>query len=313
VVEVSERNQPVHEIPFSLPVGCGLDNIYPAPHGAMLAIELSCSFGQAVAWLNTDTGEVKQAVTDSDSHFLSWTPDGEALYLKVATIDHPQIVRVHTDNSRETIPITELTYDLSPLSDGRDFIFSFSHGMGLGSEMYFAQNNGSAVKQLIADPGFYLSLARWSPDEKSIAYIKIPDSQTPFTVGALWVMSADGSGARKLADADAGHGFAPAWSPDGIQLAFVKRENPNNAEADQSADALVSNIYLVNAQTGSTLQLTKFTDARVGSPVWSPDGNQIAFTVVMNDKMSVNLFDPTSGETRQVLTGSVCCPAWLQK
>lgn len=313
MVEVSEGNQPLREIPLSLPVGCGLDNIYSAPHGPMLAIELSCSFGQAVAWLNTDTGVVKQAVTDSDSHFLAWTPDGEALYLKVATINHPQIIRVHTDNSRETIPITELTYDLLPLSNGRDFIFSFSRGMGLGSEMYFAQNNGSVVRQLIADPGFYLSLARWSPDEKNIAYIKIPDSQTPFTVGALWVMSADGSGARKLADADAGHGFAPAWSPDGIQLAFVKRENTNNAEADQSADALVSNIYLVNMQTGSTRPLTKFTGARVGSPLWSPVGNQIAFTVVMNDKMSVNLVDPTSGETRQVLTGSVCCPAWIQK
>jgi Tol biopolymer transport system component len=185
--------------------------------------------------------------------------------------------------------------------------------MGLGSEMVFAQNDGRAVKQLIADPGFYLSLARWSPDEKNIAYIKIPDSQTPFTVGALWVMSADGSASRKLADADAGHGFAPAWSPDGTQLAFVKRENPNNAEADQSADALVSNLYLVNAQTGTMLPLTKFADARVGSPIWSPDGNQIAFTVVMNDKMSVMLVDPASGETQQVLTGAACCPAWIQK
>lgn len=313
VVEVSKGNQTLYEIPLSLPVGCGLANIYPAPHGALLAIELGCSFGQAVAWLNTDTGVVKQAVPDSDSHFLAWAPDGEALYLKVATINQPRIVRVHSDNSRENIPITELTYDLSPLSNGRDFIFSFSRGMGLGSEMYFAQDSGSVVKQLIADPGFYLSLARWSPDEKNIAFIKIPDSQTPFTVGALWVMSANGSGARKLADTDAGHGFSPAWSPDGIQLAFVKRENPNDAEADQSADALISNIYLVNAQTGSTLPLTKFSGARVGSPLWSPDGNQIAFTVVMNDKMSVMLVDPASGETRQVLTGSACCPAWLQK
>ena len=274
---------------------------------------MSCSFGQAVVWLDTNTDEFKQAVTDSNSHFLAWTPDGQALYLKVNSINHPQIVRVHVDGSRESLPITGLTYDLAPMPDGQRFAYSFSRGMGLGSEMQLAGSDGRLVGQLATDPGFYLSLARWSPDEKQIAYIKIPDSPTPFTVGELWVMSADGSGAHKLAEADAGHGFAPAWSPDGTQLAFVKRENPDDAAADQSANSLVSNIYLVNLQSDGTTQLTQYKDAHVGSPVWSPDGNQIAFTVVMNDKMSVNLVDPVSGETRQVLTGSACCPVWLQK
>ena len=313
LVETSADGQPLREIPISLPVGCGLNDFFPSPRGAWLAIELSCSFGQAVVWLNTDTSELKQAVTDSDSHFLAWTPDGEAVYLKVNSINQPKIVRVHTDGARDTLPITELTYDLAPLPNGRDFIFSFSRGMGFGSEMDIARFDGRSLTRFAADPGFYLSFARWSPDEKQIAYIKIPDSQTPFTVGGLWVMSADGSKARKLADADAGHGYAPAWSPDGNQLAFVKRENPNDVVADQSADALVSNIYLANVQNGAVLPLTAFKDARVESPDWSPDGNQIAFTVVMNDKMSVVLADPASGETRQVLTGSVCCPAWIQK
>ena len=77
-------------------------DLFPSPRGASLAIEWSCSFGQAVVWLDTDTGEFKQAVTDSDSHFLAWAPDGESLYLKVNTINHPQIVRLHVDGSRET-------------------------------------------------------------------------------------------------------------------------------------------------------------------------------------------------------------------
>jgi TolB protein len=126
-------------------------------------------------------------------------------------------------------------------------------------------------------------------------------------------MSADGSNAHKLADADAGHGFPPAWSPDGSQVAFVVRDNPDDLAADGSADALVSNIHLVNVKTGTQRPLTKYGSAKVGSPAWSPDGNQIAVTLVMNDKMNVVLVDAVSGEARQVLADMACCAAWIRK
>ena len=38
-------------------------------------------------------------------------------------------------------------------------------------------------------------------------------------------MNADGSQANKLAEADAGHGYAEALVPDGGRIAFVVREN----------------------------------------------------------------------------------------
>ena len=313
LVELSPTAQPLREIPLSVPTGCALEDLFPPNRGANLAVELSCPFGQAVVWLNTDTGEIKQPVTDSDSHFLAWSADGDALYLKVDSINHPQILRVTLVGAREYLPIDESTYDIAPMSDAADFIFSFSRGMGLGSEMHLAQPDGRVVKNLAADPNFYLSFARWSADEKNIAYIRIPDSQTPFTVGELWVMSSSGSNARKLAEADAGHGFSPAWSPDGTRLAYVRRENPNDPAADRSAGSLTSNIYIVNVQTGNVMPLTRYKDASVGSPHWSPDGNQIAFTAVMNDKMSVILANPVSGETQQVLSASSCCAAWIQK
>src|SRR5574341_2144945 len=47
LVELSSDYKPVHEIPVSIPAGCGLDDLFPSPRGAYLAIELSCSFGQA--------------------------------------------------------------------------------------------------------------------------------------------------------------------------------------------------------------------------------------------------------------------------
>ena len=169
------------------------------------------------------------------------------------------------------------------------------------------------VEQLYADPLHYISFARYSPDGAKIAFIKIPDTQTPFTVGELWVMGSDGSNARKLADADAGHGYAANWSRDGTKIAFVKRENPDDRHADQSSEALVSNVYIVEVQTGALIQITHLDKGRTETPFWSPDGNTLAFNMVINDRMNVQIVDLLTGEIENLTIEPTCCPAWIRK
>ena len=314
LVELGVDSRMQRELPISVPDGCTVDNMFGPPVGATLAFELSCAFGQAVVWLDTDTGKLTQPVTDSDSHFMGWVPDGTATFLKVDTVNRPHVILAHLGGRPENVSITELSYDISPRPGSQtEFLFAFSRGMGLGSEMWLARFDGRLVKRVLVDPNHYLSFARWSPDGGKVAFIKIPDSATPFTVGELWVMNADGSGAQKLAEADAGHGYAEAWSPDGARIAFVVRENPNDAQADTNAEALRSNISILNVAAGTKTALTRFQDARVEAPAWSPDGNSIAFTAVLNDRMAVYVADATSGEWKQAIPGAACCAVWLRK
>jgi Tol biopolymer transport system component len=292
-----------------------------------MAIELSCPNGQTILLLDTDTGSVTQPVTEFDSHFLAWTFDGDAAYLKVDSLGSPRVSLVSTDGARAVLPITEFTYDLAASPNRDEFTFTFSRGLGQGSELWLAKRDGKVVEPLYADQHNYISFASFSPDGRQIAFIKIPDTQTPFTVGELWIMNGDGSNARKLVVADAGHGYAANWSPDGQRIAFVVRENTQDERADRSSDALISNVYVVEVESGKLTQVTNIENGRAETPIWSPDGNTLAFNAVINDRMQVRIAkvgrvgsnenedpyrDPT-GEIRSLITESTCCPAWIRK
>ena len=312
-VELGTNFEPVREIPFSVPVNCSLFNVFPAPVGKFLLIELGCPNGQTVLFLDTDSGSATQPVSDSDSHFLAWSSEGESAYLKIDSFDNAQIVRVALDGRRKKTEINIWTYDLATRPESDDYVFSFSRGLGYGSEMTLSQNHGRDFQQLYVDRFNYLSFARFSPDGDQIAFIKIPDSFTPFTVGELWIMDADGSNARKLADVDSGHGYAANWSPDGKWIAFVKRENSQDEKADRASESLVSNIYLVDVKSGKLKQITFFTDGRVETPHWAPDGNTLAFNKVLNGRMDVQIAEIRSGEIRSLSPEPACCPAWMRK
>ena len=332
-LEYTEDFQLTKEFPFSIPINCGLYNTFPAPIGGFLLIELNCPNGQTVLFLEVESASVSQPVTDTDSHFLAWTSDGTAAYLKIDSLGSPRVVKATLGEAQEAVPITEFTYDLSTKPDSRDFTFTFSRGLGYGSELYLARNDGRTAQLLYADQFNYISFARFSPDGKQIAFIKTPDTQTPFTVGELWLIPAavtfanqtpsSMEAARFLAHADAGHGYAANWSPDGTKIAFVVRENPDDDTADRSSEALISNIYVVDIPSGAITQITNLAEGRVETPYWAPYGNILGFNVVLNGRMQVHIAeinyagdgspDPISVEINPLETRPTCCPAWMRK
>jgi Tol biopolymer transport system component len=299
------------EIPLNVPPECSLWDLYPQPSGGYLAIELSCPGGPTVVKMDTDSGELSTLLDEPvDSHFLAWDADG--LYLRIDSLGNPRIVRVKPGPAAvKEIDINPLTYDLSPSPDGHAYTYAFSQGLGFGSELWL--KTGLRKKRLLNDPSGIISFARWSPDGENLAYIRMPDSQTPFTVGELIMVDANGQNPVQLAAVDGGHGYEANWSPGGERIAFVKRENPEDERANQSASALVSNIYTVETKSGQVTSLTQMDNAVVETPHWSPDGLYVTFNVITNGTITVWITDMAKGKSEPVLRGATCCPAWMRK
>ncbi len=312
LIEYSSGFTIQRKIPLNLP--CPLTAIHPAPNKPRLALELACVNGPLVLVVDTDAGKVTTPFTDVDSHFLAWDFDGN-LYLRVDSLGDARLVRVTQNGDAKQFDLPAQTYDLDFAPDRRTLTYSFTRGLGLGSTLWAADSAGGRARLLHADAGSIITFARWSPDGKQIAFIKMPDTETPFPLGELWVMDADGSRAHPLAPADAGHGYAAAWSPDSTRIAFVGRDNPGDAAADRSAGALVSNIYIVEAATAEMSRVTRFEGALVESPAWSADGHFLAFSVVtLNDTINVWLADLASGAVTLLESrGPACCPGWIRK
>ncbi|MFW5714509.1 MAG: protein kinase domain-containing protein, partial [Brevefilum sp.] len=97
----------------------------------------------------------------------------------------------------------------------------------------------------------------------------------------------------------------PAWSPDGMRLAFISPCDGRKERYDGAS------IFVYNFETGRT-DLISFLAAGDYDPAWSPDGEKLAFTSLQNGKPQIFLYDFVSGETRQLMNRATInrMPMW---
>jgi dipeptidyl aminopeptidase/acylaminoacyl peptidase len=83
-------------------------------------------------------------------------------------------------------------------------------------------------------------------------------------------------------------------SPDGKWIAYTV------SNGDFKQDAFVTQIWIVNSDTGKSLQLTR-GDKSSTNPRWSPNGQWLAFlSNRIEDKNQIFVIDPSGGEAQQL-------------
>lgn len=124
----------------------------------------------------------------------------------------------------------------------------------------------------------YASDPQISPDGSQIVYRRnAMDIMQDRSYSNLWILNADGTRHRPLTSGNSNN-YSPVWSPSGDRLLYASTESGS------------SEMHIRWMDTGESAKITNLTQSP-GGMTWSPDGEQIAFTMFVpaKEKQMVSL------------------------
>ncbi len=207
--------------------------------------------------------ELKGGIDD-----FAWAPDSKRLALVVHDPD-PRDPDGHEEEKKTAPPLVierfQFKQDIDGYLTGRHAHLRL---LDLASRKVEALTNGAYDELLPA----------WSPDGREIAFVtKRGDDPDRTENWDIYVIPAKaGATERQLttapeADASPTAECAPAWSPDGKQIAYLHGGDPKKVEY-----AVIS-LAVIPAAGGTARVLTPNLDRNVIQPHWAADGKSVLF------------------------------------
>jgi Tol biopolymer transport system component len=230
---------------------------FPGDNGR---IAFFSSSRDAIYTMNGRGGDIER-IAKGGAYEPSFSADGRRIVFTKRVPHNYEIFTMRADGSHKKRLTHTARDEWSPSfsPDGRTVLFSVFVDYHFHWEVFSMRANGSNPVNLTMSPNARDESARFSPNGKRIVFMK--DAQ-------IASMRADGSDQRVLTPAPPDGSFrwnaAPDFSPDGRWIVF-----------DRSTDSSEPDIHVMRADGTERRRLTH--SGHSGSPVFSPNGQRIAF------------------------------------
>jgi len=247
--------------------------------------------------MDIDGSDVRQLTDAPEFSYFDWSPDGTRLVLAsfqgwLATIGCD-------GSSLQPLPLGAIAFPAAPAwsPDGTEIAFQ---GVAAGQNVdIFVLTLTSGNVRKLTDHGRNDEHPTWSPDGKWIAFTSNRDPNfwlhdlNGELIGLtrdIYLMDTDGNHLQNLTQHPADDHF-PAWSPDGRQIAFVRRGLDTQPH-----------IHLLDVSGGSIRRLTNFNKDKVHHVGWSPDSQQLIFDLRNTEEVRSDIYvmDRQGNKLRQL-------------
>jgi Tol biopolymer transport system component len=153
---------------------------------------------------------------------------------------------------------------------------------------------GRNATPVLNDPARDEGAPAFSPDGSLLAFHEADDA------GGIFVAGATGESVRRVTE----EGFDPAWSPDGMQIAFATEEI-----RDPSSRVSQSAIYVVPAAGGAPRKIVAGDGVQ---PSFSPSGDHIVYWSNNGGQRDIFVTPARGGKTIAVTNDAAIdwCPMW---
>jgi TolB protein len=201
----------------------------------------------------------------------------------------------------DTSTFTRLTYgqwsDITPALSPDGKRIAFASDRGGHWDLYILDLLTGQTSQLTNTPE-YDAAPTWSPDLAWIAYETYHNGGLDIAIISL----SNPAQAPVLLTDDAGSEHSPAWAPNGREIAFV-------SDSSGSADIWLADL---NKTEDRITDITNTPQVAESHPVWSPDGNHLAWTETSQTPEYDGIYVWGAGEPEKpaVWVGTGDWPTW---